>query len=300
MVHDPDEPSEVLDDAVVTVFEAPRTYTGEPVVELSTHGGGYVPAAVCAAIVSAGARPAAAGEFTERAVFAGKLDLVRAEAIGDLIDARSRAGQRMALHQMSGALSARLGTLRRSLVEIEALLAYDIDFPEEDEGRLPRVRVVSAADSVIAQVDTLLATVPVGILGRDGARVVLAGPPNAGKSSLFNAIVGEERVIVSELPGTTRDAVEVVIDHNPWPLRLVDTAGLRDSRDFDRAAGCRGERALPGDRLMRWSCVPRPPVGFAPRIAAVALLTKAPLVGAWTKSDLSYHIVMTRNRSHSQ
>jgi tRNA modification GTPase len=284
-IHEPDDPTKVLDDAVVTVFSAPRTYTGEPLVELSTHGGEYVPAVVCAALVSAGARPAEAGEFTERAVLAGKLDLVRAEAVGDLIDARSRAGHRAALHQLSGALSAHLGRLRHSLVEIEALLAYEIDFPEEDEGRLPPARVVSSADSLIAQLEMLLATSPIAALGRDGATVVLAGPPNAGKSSLLNAIVGEERVIVSDLPGTTRDAVEVVIDHDPWPLRLVDTAGLREGGDPIERLGI--------EVSVRYLAAAHAVIVCAENVmdlrgafAAVGLLTKAALIGALTKSDL--------------
>jgi tRNA modification GTPase len=285
-VHNPDEPGDALDDAVVTVFTAPRSYTGELVVELTTHGGEYVPTVVCAAIVSAGARPAEPGEFTERAVLAGKLDLVRAEAIGDLIDARSRAGHRMALHQLSGALSARLGALRQSLVEIEALLAYDIDFPEEDDGRLPRELVASAADSVIEQLDTLLATVPSAILGRDGATVVLAGPPNAGKSALFNAIVGEERVIVSEMPGTTRDAIEVMIDHEPWPLRLVDTAGLRETTDSVETMGVAvSARYLAAAHAVIVCAETAPELRAA--LAVIARLTNAPLIGAWTKSDLA-------------
>jgi tRNA modification GTPase len=127
-----------------------------------------------------------------------------------------------------------------------------------------------------------------GILGRDGARVVLAGPPNAGKSSLFNAIVGEERVIVSELPGTTRDAVEIVIDHKPWPLRLVDTAGLRESRDLIEQLGVEVSARYLATAHAVVVCA-ETPSGLRAAIAAVALLTKAPLVGAWTKSDLVPH-----------
>lgn len=285
-VHAPDEPGDVLDEAVVTIFKAPRSYTGESVVELSTHGGYYVPAAVCAAIVTAGARPAEPGEFTERAVLAGKFDLVRAEAVADLIDARSRAGHRMALHQLSGALSTRLGALRQSLVKVEALLAYDIDFPEEDDGRLPRSVVAAAADSVIAQLDTLLATVPSAIMGRDGATVVLAGPPNAGKSSLLNAIVGEERVIVNELPGTTRDAVEVVIDQQPWPLRLVDTAGLRESTDPVERMGVEVSARYLAAAHAVIVCA-ETARGLRAALEVIGPLTNAPLVGAWTKCDLA-------------
>ena len=227
----------LLDRALVTVFTAPRSYTGEDVVEIATHGGSVVPASVIAAAEQAGARPALPGEFTRRAVLAGRLDLVQAEAIGDLVDARSGAMQRAALDQLDGGLSRRVLQLRESLLETEALLAYDIDFPEEDDGPVPRARIAEAAGRVLAQLDALLATVPAAALIRDGATVVIAGPPNAGKSSLFNALLGERRAIVTELPGTTRDAIEALLDTRPWPLRLVDTAGLRETADVVERLG---------------------------------------------------------------
>lgn len=230
-VHAADRPDTPLDDALVTWFAAPRSFTGEDVVEWTVHGGAYVPAAVVAALVAAGARPALAGEFTERAVRHGKLDLLRAEAIGDLIDARTAAAHRTALRQLDGALSRRLATLREAVVGAEALIAYDLDFPSEDDGPLDPARVLAAVDETVAAIDTLLATLPQAALGRDGVTVVLAGAPNAGKSSLFNALLGEARALVSEVPGTTRDAIEVLLDDDPWPIRLVDTAGLRASED---------------------------------------------------------------------
>jgi len=284
-IHDVDDPASTIDDGLVTVFPAPHSYTGETIVELGVHGGSYVPAAVLAAIVHAGARPAQPGEFTERAVLNGKLDLLRAEAIGDLIDARSRAAHRMALQQLSGALSHRLASLRAGVIEIEALLAYDVDFPGEDDGALPRQRVLGACDATLAALDELLATVPVAILGREGATVVLAGPPNAGKSSLLNALVGESRVIVSETPGTTRDAVDVLLEHDPWPLRLVDTAGLRDDADPVERLGI--------EVSMRWLAQAHVVVACAETVesleaamAAIGTLSAAPIVGALTKRDL--------------
>jgi len=284
-IHDVDDPASTIDDGLVTVFPAPHSYTGETIVELGVHGGSYVPAAVLAAIVHAGARPAQPGEFTERAVLNGKLDLLRAEAIGDLIDARSRAAHRMALQQLSGALSHRLASLRAGVIEIEALLAYDVDFPGEDDGALPRQRVLGACDATLAALDELLATVPVAILGREGATVVLAGPPNAGKSSLLNALVGESRVIVSETPGTTRDAVDVLLEHDPWPLHLVDTAGLRDDADPVERLGI--------EVSMRWLAQAHVVVACAETVesleaamAAIGTLSAAPIVGALTKRDL--------------
>ena len=220
-----------LDDALVTVFPGPHSATGEDVVEFSVHGGAYIAPTLLIALVTAGARPALPGEFTERAVRNGKLDLLQAEAIADLIEARSAATHRAALRQMGGALSRQLAALRSALLDLEALLAYDIDFPMEDDGPIDRSRILAAAAQLETTLAQLIGTFPQAALGRDGAMVVLAGPPNAGKSSLLNALVGESRAIVSEIPGTTRDAIEVLVDAHPWPIRYVDTAGLRTSED---------------------------------------------------------------------
>lgn len=230
-LHACDDPTAPLDDATAVLFPATHSPTGEELVELTTHGGAVVAATVLAACTAAGARPALPGEFTERAVRHGKLDLLQAEAIADLVDARSRASQRSALRQLSGALSHRLAELRDALIEVEALIAYDIDFPEEDDGPVPRARVLAAVDRVVASLAALGATLPAAELAREGVSVVLAGAPNAGKSSLLNALVGDPRAIVSEVPGTTRDAIEVIVDAEPLPWRLVDTAGLRESDD---------------------------------------------------------------------
>jgi len=284
-IHECDNPEAVLDDGLLTVFPAPHSYTGDTVIELGVHGGAYVPAAVLAAIVRAGARAAEPGEFTERAVLNGKLDLVRAEAIGDLIEARSRAAHRAALQQLSGALSHRYASLRAGVIEIEALLAYDVDFPGEDDGELPRRRVLAACDAVLAGLDALLATVPAAILGQEGATVVLAGPPNAGKSSLLNALVGESRVIVSDTPGTTRDAVDVLLEHDPWPLRLVDTAGLREGADPVERLGIEVSARWLARAHVVVACAESPDA-LARAMDAVAKLSAAPVVGALTKSDL--------------
>ena len=220
-----------LDEVLVTTFPGPNSYTGEDVVEISTHGGYLAPNSVVAALTVSGARQASAGEFTRRAVLNGKLDILQAEAISDLIDANSRAMQNAALAQLDGGLSRRLSELRNQLLELEALIAYDVDFPEEDDGPISRERIESAIKDLLSSLDALLATAPAGEIVREGAVVVIAGPPNAGKSSLFNALLGKSRAIVTEIPGTTRDAIEAVIDGSKWPLRLVDTAGLRETND---------------------------------------------------------------------
>jgi len=220
-----------VDDALAACFRAPRSYTGEDLVELSTHGGLLVPAAAVAALVAAGARPARPGEFTRRAVLNGKLDLLQAEATADLIDAGSPAQARRALHQLDRGLSTRLGELRTELLELEALIAYEIDFPEEDEGPVAPERVERAWRAGRDRIARLLETAPEGERLREGALLVIAGRPNAGKSSLFNALLGTERAIVTEVPGTTRDAVEAHAVLEGFPFRLVDTAGLRESDD---------------------------------------------------------------------
>lgn len=230
-LHACDAPDEPIDDALVTAFPAPHSYTGEDVVECAVHGGAQVSALLLAALAAAGARPALAGEFTERAVRHGKLDVLQAEAIADLIDARSRAMHRAALQQLGGALSRRITALRDALLDAEALIAYAIDFPEEDDGPVPRDAVLAAVARVRTELEALRATLPAAELGREGVSVVLAGAPNAGKSSLFNALLGQRRAIVSDVPGTTRDAIEAIVEHDPWPLRLTDTAGLRASDD---------------------------------------------------------------------
>ncbi len=222
---------ELIDDVLAACFPAPRSYTGHDLVEISTHGGLLVPAEAVAALVAAGARLARPGEFTRRAVLNGKLDLLQAEATADLIDAGSPAQRRRALQQLDRGLSGRLAALRVELLELEALIAYDIDFPEEDEGPVSPARVTAAWRAVRERIAGLLATAPEGERLREGALLVVAGRPNAGKSSLFNALLGRERAIVTELPGTTRDAIEAYAVIAGFPFRLVDTAGLRASDD---------------------------------------------------------------------
>jgi tRNA modification GTPase len=224
-----------IDRGIYTVFPGPRSYTGEDLVELSCHGGLQAPARLLAALQAAGARPAAPGEFTRRAVLNGKLDLVQAEAVGDLIDATAPAQAQAALHQLEGGLSRRLAALRESLIQVQALLSYDIDFPEEDDGPVSAEQIAEQIEAVAVQIRHLVATAPSAERLREGALLTFAGRPNAGKSSLFNALLGSARTLVTEIPGTTRDTVEAHTDFLGWPVRLADTAGLWDApQEIDR------------------------------------------------------------------
>ena len=226
-----------IDRGLYTVFPGPQSYTGDDLVEFSCHGGLVVPAQLLGALLEAGARMALPGEFTRRAVLNGRMDLLQAEAVGDLIDATAPSQTRAALHHLDGGLSRRLTDLRTAMLDVEALLDYDIDFPEEDDGPVAPARIAGRLAEVQAQVGRLLATAPAGERLRAGALVVLAGPTNVGKSSLFNALLGSERAIVTSAPGTTRDAIEADTTFLGWPIRLVDTAGLRDSVGRGGTAG---------------------------------------------------------------
>lgn len=276
---------ETLDKAVVTLFVAPDSFTGEDTVEISTHGGLLVPGSIVAALTLSGARQADPGEFTRRAVLNGKLDIVQAEAVGDLIDARSRAMQYVALHQLDGALSRRLLALREDVIALEALIAYDIDFPEEDDGPVSRERISTETDRIINVLKALLSTVPAGEIIREGAVVVIAGPPNAGKSSLFNALIGRSRAIVTEIPGTTRDALEAVIESKQYSLRLVDTAGLRDTTDPIERLGIEvSERYLSGAHVVLACAETQEDVGRT--VGAISQRSAASIIGVCTKADL--------------
>ena len=214
----------------------------------------------------------------------GKLDLVQAEAVGDLIDATAPAQARAALRQLDGDLSRRLAELRESLLETQALLSYEIDFPGEDDGPVPPERIVEKLQSVRARIDRLLASAASAERLRAGAVLVLAGRPNVGKSSLFNALLGTERALVTELPGTTRDAIEAHTDFLDWPVRLVDTAGLWDSPErIDRMGNEVSRRYLQAADLVLL-CVE---TGRDPAEDERAIAAQRPTIVVRTKSDLA-------------
>jgi tRNA modification GTPase len=228
-VLDPADVRRALDDCLVTVFHAPRSYTGEPLVEIAAHGSPVILRAVLSAALTAGARLAGPGEFTQRAFLAGRLDLTQAEAVHDLIAAQTLEQARVAAQQLGGALSRRVAPAKETLVHLIALLEAGMDFAS---GELDDVDVVppSQIAEAIAQVHTPLATLAEtfqrGQLLRNGAAIALAGRPNAGKSSLFNRLLERERAIVTPVAGTTRDTLEESLSLDGIPLRLIDTAGL--------------------------------------------------------------------------
>ncbi len=241
----------VVDQAVVSIHRAPRSYTGEDVVEISCHGGILVTAHVLEACLRAGARAARPGEFTERAFLNGKLDLTQAEAIMDLIRARSDLALRSAQEQLEGRLGEAVRGIRGDLVKMLAHLEASIDFPEEgiqpDEGQSLRTRL----EAVMEKIRALLATAGQGRVLREGVRAVIYGPTNAGKSSLLNRLLGFDRAIVDEKPGTTRDTIEEVVNLRGIPIRFLDTAGIRESTDtVEREGIARATKSLAGADLV--------------------------------------------------
>ncbi|MDF3052812.1 MAG: trmE [Geminicoccaceae bacterium] len=264
--HDAD--GKPIDQGVYTAYRGPHSYTGEDLVELSCHGGLLVPRRLLGALHAAGARPAAPGEFTRRAVLNGKLEAAAA------------------LRQLDGGLSQRLAQLRESLVEVQALLSYDIDFPEEDDGPVPPERISSQIATVADQICRLVATAPSTERFREGALMVFAGRPNVGKSSLFNALLGSDRALVTPIPGTTRDTIEAHTDFLGWPVRLADTAGIwKPPAEIDRLGVEVSRRYLAAADLVLL-CVEagrelgEDEVAIAHQRSSLLIRTKADLTGA--------------------
>ena len=220
---------DVLDDALLLIFRAPHSYTGEDSVEIQCHGGSQAARRILDALLSAGARQADPGEFTKRAFLNGKIDLTQAEAVLDLIHARSERAARLATAQLEDALGLRIRTLYDSLLAVSADIEAMLDFPDDELPQSVPNENSSRLQAISAEIQALLDTWHEGHVLRDGARVVIAGAPNVGKSTLLNLLAGHDRAIVSPHPGTTRDTIEESVNLFGYPLQLVDTAGLRDA-----------------------------------------------------------------------
>lgn len=240
-----------LDQAVATVYRTPRSFTGDDTVEISVHGSLYIQQELLRQLIHAGCRMAEPGEFTRRAFIAGHMDLAQADAIADLIAARSRAAHRLAMQQMRGAFSRRLAQLRQNLLTLASLLELELDFSEEDVEFADRTHLSNLATEIKTEVDRLNSSFAVGNAIRTGVPVAIVGAPNVGKSSLLNRLLGDDRAIVSDIPGTTRDTVEDTTDIDGITFRFIDTAGLRSATDpIERLGIARSHDALRKARIV--------------------------------------------------
>lgn len=226
-----DEVDELLDEVVLACFPGPASYTGENVVEISCHGSEFIVQQITEQLVRDGARPAGPGEFTMRAFFNGKLDLAQAEAVIDLIDSETKSQHQLAVDQMRGGFSKKIEALREKLVHFASMIELELDFGEEDVEFADRKELGSLVEEINAYIDRLLDSFSMGNAIKKGVCTVIAGRPNAGKSTLLNALLEEDRAIVSDIEGTTRDTIEEIIYLEGVPFRLIDTAGIREAGD---------------------------------------------------------------------
>ena len=224
-----DSDDSVLDEVLTALFRAPHSYTGEDMAEISCHASPYIVSRLLERLVAAGVRLAEPGEFTRRAFMNGRMDLAQAEAVADVIAADSQAAHRIAMNQLRGGFSAELAGMRAELLEMTSLMELELDFSEEDVEFADRSRLSDLLERVMAHLDKLISSFRLGNALRRGIPVAIVGPANAGKSTLLNALLEDDRAIVSDIAGTTRDTIEEVLNVDGIPFRFIDTAGLRDT-----------------------------------------------------------------------
>lgn len=255
------EDGTVLDQAVATLFRAPNSFTGEDTVEISVHGSRWIQRETINRLVRLGARPAGPGEFSQRAFMNGRMDLAQAEAVADLISAGSKAAHRLAMQQMSGAFSHKLEDLRRQLVHFCSLLELELDFSEEDVEFADRSALIASATETLRVVRRLAHSYATGKVFKEGVPVAIAGAPNAGKSTLLNRLLDDDKAIVSDIPGTTRDVIEDTREIRGTLFRFFDTAGLRDTDDTVERIGIeRAKERIERAAVTLWVIDPSQPL----------------------------------------
>jgi tRNA modification GTPase len=278
---------EVVDDVLVSVFRNPNSYTGEDSIEISTHGSPYICEKIISLLLLEDVRLAEPGEFTKRAFLNGRIDLVQAEAVADVINSRTEASLRGARNQLDGLLSAKVESLRNMLVNTSSLVELELDFAEEDVEFLSGKEVLSRIDNIILEIDSLLRTYTFGRVVRDGVNVALVGKPNVGKSSLLNYLLKESRAIVSEIPGTTRDVIREDVSIGGILFRLYDTAGIRITEDkIEKEGVLRSRQAVKEADLVFF--INDPETGFAEDLynELTSLSGKDRIVSLLNKVDL--------------
>ncbi|MBT4324736.1 MAG: tRNA uridine-5-carboxymethylaminomethyl(34) synthesis GTPase MnmE [Cryomorphaceae bacterium] len=242
---------EVVDEVVVSVYKAPHSYTGENVIEISCHGSNYIQQRILTLFTDAGVRLASPGEFTLRAYLNNKKDLSQAEAVGDLIASESKEEHRVAMEQMRGGYSDEIEVLREKLIHFKSLIELELDFSEEDVEFANRSDLKTLLDELDGKLSSLIESFTYGNVIKEGVTVTIAGKPNAGKSSLLNAIVNEDKAIVSNIPGTTRDTIEDVTTINGVKYRFIDTAGIRETSDEIESIGvARAKSKIDSSRIL--------------------------------------------------
>lgn len=280
------EDGSVLDQAVITLFRAPNSFTGEDTVEISVHGSRWIQREALNQLMRCGAKPAGPGEFSQRAFANGRMDLAQTEAVADLIAAESRAAHRLALSQMSGAFSRKLNELREQLIHFGSLLELELDFSEEDVEFADRTQLINSAKETLAVVQRLALSYKSGRAFKEGVPVAIAGAPNVGKSTLLNRLLGCDKAIVSDIPGTTRDIIEDTREIGGILFRFIDTAGLRDTADTVERIGIeRAKEHIDRAAVTLWLVDPTQPLDA--QLASITASSEGKRFVILTKSDLS-------------
>ena len=282
----------LLDEVVVTLFRAPRSFTGEDIVEIACHGSVWIQQQLVATLIDAGCRAATGGEFTRRAFANGRLDLSQAEAVADVIAAQSEASHRLAMNQMRGSFSRQLNDLRERLLHFVSLMELELDFSEEDVTFADRASIIGLAQEILDVIGQLASSYQAGNVIKNGLPVAIIGQTNAGKSTLLNALLHDDRALVSNIQGTTRDIIEDTITIAGTLFRFIDTAGLRDTSDTIERMGIeRSWSSIERARIVLWVIDPTAPTAEIEQLAAqiVPRCEGKQLIAVVNKADIDTH-----------